>query len=160
MAGQTYYTNVVCQIFATKLCAKTNFVRLVQQLLFKVNIAESAACFIARSGQVVVIFDRGQLHSEQVLFSTCTTNHKGNVVRRARSCTQTLHLLYQEGEQCALVLNGSLSHGVEIRFIGRATTLCHHYKAVFVALNGFDVNLCRQVATGVHLVVHVERSVL
>ena len=82
------------------------------------------------------------------------------MVRRTCCCTQTLHLLYEEWEQCALVLDSSLGHWVEVGLVGRATTLGNHHEAVLVALCSLDINLGRQVATGVHLIIHIERSVL
>ena len=160
MTRQTNYADVVSQVFSTELCTQANFVCFVQQLLFKVNVAEGTSCFVASSGQVVVVLNRGQLNSEQILFSTCATNNKCNVVGRTSGSTQALHLFNQEGEQSTLILNSSLGHGVEVSFVSRATTFGHHYKAIFIAFNSFNVNLSRQVATCVHLVVHVERCIL
>ena len=82
------------------------------------------------------------------------------MVRRTCSCTQALHLLYEEWEEGTLVLDSSLGHRVEVGLVGRATTLSYHYEAILVALCRLDINLGRQVATGVHLIIHVERSVL
>jgi NDP-sugar pyrophosphorylase family protein len=39
-------------------------------------------------------------------------------------------------------------------------TLSYHHEAVLVTLCSLDINLSRKVATGVHLIIHVERSVL
>ena len=44
--------------------------------------------------------------------------------------------------------------------VGAAAALGHHDEAVFAATGSLDVNLGREVALGVHLVVHIERSVL
>ena len=82
------------------------------------------------------------------------------MVRRTSRCAEALHLLNEERQQCALVLDSSLGHRIEICLVGRATALSHHYKTILVALYSLDVNLCREVAACVHLVVHVERSVL
>ena len=82
------------------------------------------------------------------------------MVRRTCSCTQTLHLLYEEWEQCTLILDSSLGHRVEVGLVGRATTLSYHHEAVLVTLCSLDIDLSRKVATGVHLIIHVERSVL
>ena len=71
-----------------------------------------------------------------------------------------LHLLHEEWEQGALVLDGRLCHGVEVGLVGRAATLRHHHEAVFSTFRRLDVNLCGEVALRVHLVVHVQRSVL
>ena len=82
------------------------------------------------------------------------------MVWRTCSCTQTLHLLYEEWDECTLVLDGSLGHWVEVGLVGRATTLGYHHELILSTLGSLDINLSRQVATGVHLVVHVQRRVL
>ena len=71
-----------------------------------------------------------------------------------------LHLLHQPGQQGLLVLDERLGHGVEVSLIGRAAALGHAYEAVLSTLHGLDINLGRQVALRVHLVVHVQRGVL
>ena len=82
------------------------------------------------------------------------------MIRRTSSSTQRLHLLYEERNQRSLVLNGSLGHGIEIGLIGGTTTFRHHHKLILSTFCSLDVNLCRQVATGIHLVVHVQRCIL
>ena len=82
------------------------------------------------------------------------------MVRRTCCCTQTLHLLYEEWEQCALVLDSSLGHWVEVGLVGGSAAFGDHDEAILVALHGLDVNLCGEVAARVDLVVHVERGVL
>ena len=82
------------------------------------------------------------------------------MVRRASRCAEALHLFNEERQQCALILYSSLGHRIEICLVGRATALSHHYKTILVALYSLDVNLCREVAACVHLVVHIERSIL
>ena len=67
MTGQTYHADVVCQIFTAKLCAKTNLMSLLKELILKIDVAECAACLVACCGQVVIILDACQLHGEQVL---------------------------------------------------------------------------------------------
>ena len=78
----------------------------------------------------------------------------------AGSGSKALHLLDEEGQQRAFVLNGSLCHGVEVGLVSRTATLCHHDEAVFSAFGGFDINLRGQVTLCVYLVIHVERGVL
>jgi hypothetical protein len=80
------------------------------------------------------------------------------VVRRTCCCTQTLHLLYEEWEQCALVLDSSLGHRVEVGLVGRAATLSYHHEAVLVALCSLDINLSWKVAMGVSLRTTEDRS--
>ena len=82
------------------------------------------------------------------------------MIWRAGCRAEALHFLNEEGQQGAFVLDGSLGHGVEIGLVGRATALCHHHEPVLRTLRGFDINLRRQVATGVDFVIHGQRSVL
>ena len=82
------------------------------------------------------------------------------MVGRAGCRAQALHLLHEEGDECALVLDGGLGHRVEISLVGRAAALGDHDEAVFCAFTSFDVNLCGQVAARIHLVVHVQGCVL
>ena len=157
---QTYHTDVVCQILATKLCTETYLMSLFKQFVLKVDIAECATCLVACGRQTVIILDACQLHGKQVLLGRCTTDNESDVIRRTSCCAQALHLLNEERQQCALVLNSSLGHGIEVCFVGRATTLSNHHETILITLSSLNINLCGQIATGVHLVVHIERSVL
>ena len=160
VARQTDHADIVSQILTAELCTQTNFVSLFKELVLQVDVAESTTSLITCSRQLIIVLDRSQLHGKEVLLSRSTTDNECDVVRRTCCCTQTLHLLYEEWEQCALVLDSSLGHWVEVGLVGRATTLSYHHEAVLVALCSLDVNLSRKVATGVHLIIHVERSVL
>ena len=82
------------------------------------------------------------------------------MVGRAGRGAQRAHFLHQEGDEGALVLDGRLGHRVEVGLVGAAASFGHHHKAVFIALGGLDVDLGRKIALGVHLGVHVQRSVL
>ena len=160
MTGQTDHADVVSQVLATELCTESDLVGLEQELLLQVDVAESAASLITCGRQVVVVLDRTELHGQQVLLSRCTADDEADVIRRTSSRSKALHLLYQEGEQRALVLDRSLGHGVEIGLVGRTATLSHTDETILSTLGSLDVDLCGEVATGVHLVVHRQRSVL
>ena len=82
------------------------------------------------------------------------------MIGRTSGSAEVLHLLNEERQQCTLVLDSGLGHRVEVCLVGRTATLGYHHKAIFVALHSLDVYLCRQIATSVHLVIHVERSIL
>ena len=82
------------------------------------------------------------------------------MIRRTSGSTERLHLLHEERQQRAFVLDGGLGHRVEVGLVGRTATLGNHHKAIFSTFTGLDVNLGREVATGVHLVVHIQRSIL
>ena len=160
MAWQTDHADVVSQVFASELCSESDLVCLLQEFVLQVDVAEGASCLVAGSRQRVVVFYRGELHGEQVLLSRCTADNECDVVWRTSCRSETLHFLHEEWEQCALVLYRGLCHRIEVCLVGRTATLCHAHEAVFVALCSLDVNLCRQVAACVHLVIHVERCVL
>ena len=160
MTGQTNDTDIVGQRLAAELGTQTDFLRFHEQLVLQVDVAESTAGLIACGGQIVIILDGGQLHGEQVLLGRGSTDNKGDVIGRTSCCSQALHLLHQERNERSLVLDGGLGHGVEIGLVGRAAALSHHDKLVFGTLNRLNVNLCGQVATGIHLVVHVKCRIL
>ena len=160
MTGQTDDTDVVRQRLAAELGTQTNLLRFHEQLVLQVDVAESTAGLIASGGQIVIVLDGGQLHGEQVLLGRGSTDNKGDVIGGTGGCSQALHLLHQERNERSLVLDGGLGHGVEICLVGRSTALCHHDKLVFSALNRLNVNLCGQVATGVHLVIHIKCRIL
>ena len=155
VAGQAHHADVMGQVFAAELGAQANLLGFLQEFLFQVYVAEGAAGLVTGGGQVVVELDAGQLHGEEVLFGRCSANHKGDVVRRAGRGAQRAHLLHQEGDEGAFVLDGGLGHGIEIGLVGAAAALGHHDKAVLAALCGLDVNLGGQVALGVYFIVHV-----
>ena len=160
VTGQTDDANVVGKMLAAELCTKSNLVGFEQEFLLEVDVAEGTSGLIARGGQVVVILDRSELHREQVLLGRCAADDEGNVIGRTGGRAECLHLLHKEGQQGAFVLDGGLGHGVEVGLVGRASTLGNHHETVFGAFYSLDVNLSRQVAAGVNLVVHVQRSIL
>ena len=160
VARQADDTDIMGQGLTAKLGSEANLMGFGEQFLLQVDIAEGATCLVARRGQRVIILDAGQLDGQQVLLGRRAADDEGNMIGRARCGAQRLHLLHQERQQGALILDGGLGHGVEIGLVGRAAALGHHDKTVFGALGGLDVNLCGQVAAGVHLVVHIQRSIL
>ena len=157
---QTNYSYVVSHILATELCTKTDLICLLQQAFLQFYIAESTTCLVARSGQSVIVVRRCQLNRQQVLLRTRTANNESNMIRRTSSCTQALHLLNEEGNKCTFVLDAGFGLLVEISFVCRTAALGHAQELVLHALRCLDINLCRQVALGIHLVEHIQRSIL
>ena len=155
VARQTDHADVVGQVLATKLGTETDFVGLLEELLLQVDVAEGAACLVARGGQVVIVLDAAELDGEKVLFGRRATDDEADVVGRAGCRAEALHLLHQERQERALVLDGGLGHGVEVGLVGGSAALGDHDEAILVALHGLDVNLCGEVAARVDLVVHV-----
>ena len=82
------------------------------------------------------------------------------MIRRTSGCTETLHLLHEEGDECTRVLDTRLGLLVEIGLVGRTATFGHAEETVLVTFCSLEVDLRRQVTFRVHLVVHVERRVL
>ena len=64
------------KVFATKLRAQANFLRLDEQFLLQVDVAEGASSLIAGCGQVVVVFDGGELYGEQILLGAGATDKR------------------------------------------------------------------------------------
>ena len=159
MARQTNDAYVVSHVLTTKLCAQTNLISLLKYLLLQLYVAERTAILVTGCRQLIVIMGRGQLHGQQVLLRRGTTDHKCDVVRRTSGCTQGLHLLYQEGNQ-GVGIQHSLCLLIQIGLVGRATTLRHAKELILHALSRLDVDLSRQVALGVHLIVHIQRGIL
>ena len=160
VARQADDADVVGQIFAAELRSKPDFLGFLEQFFFQVDVAEGASRLVARRGQRIVVFNRREFHRQQVLLCRSATNHKRDVVGRTGRRAKRFHLFDEERQQRALVLNCGLGHRVEIGLVGRTAAFRHHHKAIFGALAGLNVDLCRQVAARVHLVVHVERRIL
>ena len=130
------------------------------KLFFEGYVTESATCLVACSRQSVVIFCRSELHGEKVLLCRSTANDECNMVRRASSSAEALHLFYEEWNESARILDTSLCLLIEISLVGRSSTLYYAEEFVLCSLCSLYVNLCWKVATGVHFIVHIERSIL
>ena len=133
---------------------------LFEQLLLQFHIAEGTSCLIACGRQVVVVMGRGEFHGEEVLLCRCSSDDESDVIGRTCSRSQGLHLLHEEGHQGAWILDACLGLLIEIGLVGRTATLHHAEELILLALSGLDIYLCREVTTCVHLVVHIERSIL
>ena len=103
---------------------------------------------------------RSKLHGKKILLCTSTTNYKCNVIWRTSSSTKTLHFLYEERNECTRILNTCFSLLVEICLISRTTTLSYAKEVIFHTFSSLQVNLRRQIALGIHLIIHIQRSVL
>ena len=159
MARQTDHTDVVGEVFAAELCAEADLLAGLLELILKLDVAEGVAVFVALGGEVVVIFDGGFLHGLEIFLGRGATDDECDMVGRTGGGAESLHLLHQEGDE-GLGVDDGLGLLIEIGLVGRAATLGYEHEVVFVALYGVDVDLRGEVAAGVHLVVHVEGSVL
>ena len=157
---QTNNTYVVRHVLSAELCTEADLVRLLQELLLQLHIAESTTSLIARRRQGVVIMGRSELHGQQVLLCRSTADDDSNVVRRTSSRSEAFHLLHKERNERTGVLDTRLGLLIEIGLVRRTATLGHAKETVLVAPGSLQVNLCREVTFGVHLVVHIQRRVL
>ena len=160
MPGEAYHADVVGEVLASELGSEADLLGLLEEFLLEVDVAECTAGLISSGGEAVVVFDTGEFHREEVLLCGSAADNECDVVRWTGRCAECAHLLYQERQQGALVLDGGLGHRIEVGLVGAAAALRNHHEAVLVALRGLDVDLGGEVAAGVHLVVHVQRSVL
>ena len=157
---QTDNTYVMRHIFSAELCAKTYFISLLQQLFLQFDIAESTTGSITGCRQTVIVMRRSQFNCQQVLLGTRTTNNDSDMIRRTCGCSKTLHFLYEERNQCARILDARFCLLVEIGLVGTSATFGYAQETILISFSRFQVYLCRQVALRIHLVVHVQRSIL
>ena len=156
---QTNDTDIMSQIFTAELCTEANPMSFFQHFFFKFYITEGTSVFVTRSGQLIIIMSRSQLHRQQVLLSRSTANDESDVVRRTSSCTQRLHFLNEERNQSAGIQD-CFCFLIQVSLIGRTATFGHAKELIFHTFGSFDIYLRRQVTLRVHLVVHIQRSIL
>ncbi len=148
--------DIVSKELSAELGADPQLVRLVEQFLLQLQIAERLAVLVPLGGEVVVILGGGELDRLQARVSTGTADDHGDVIRRAGGSAELLHLADQESQKAfrgqqrlRLLEKGGL--------VRRATSFRHEEKLVGVTFHRLDVDLGRQIGTGVDLPVHVER---
>ena len=56
VAWQTNNTNIMSEIFATKLSTNTKLLAGVEQCFFQFNIAECLSLLVSAGGQIIVVF--------------------------------------------------------------------------------------------------------
>ena len=159
MTRHTDHTDIVGEILTAELSSESDIVGSVEELLLEFDISESVAILIALSGEIVVILHRGLLDSGEVGFGRSTADDESDMIGRTSGSAESLHLLDKERHE-SLLIKDSLSLLIEISLIGRAATLSHEEELILIALGGMDFDLRREVATGVHLIIHIEGSVL
>lgn len=159
MTRHTDHTDIVGEILTAELSSESYIVGGVEEFLLEFDISESVAILIALSGEIVVILHRGLLDSGEVGFGRSTADDESDMIGRTSGSAESLHLLDKERHE-SLLIKDSLSLLIEISLIGRAATLSHEEELILIALGGMDFDLRREVATGVHLIIHIEGSVL
>ena len=160
VARQTHYAHVMSQVLAAELCAEADLVRLLQQTFLQLDVAERTTGLVASGRQTVVEVRRGELDGQQVLLGRCATYNDGNMVRRTSGCAEGFHLFHKERDKRAFVLDSCFGLLIEVGLVRAAATLGYAQETVLHSFRCLQIDLCRQVALSVHLVVHRERSVL
>ena len=160
MTRKTDHAYIVGHILAAELCSESDFVGLLEQSCFELDVAEGTAGLIAAGRQTVIVMGGSQLHGEKVLLCRSAADHEGNVIRRAGCGAEALHLLHEERDEGTRILDTGLGLLIEITLVGRAAALGHHKETVFVTLGGLYIYLGREVALGIDLIVHVQRGIL
>ena len=150
----------MCHVLAAELCSETDLVSLLEKLLLKLDVTECASRLVTGGREAVIIMSGGQLYREKVLLGRGSSDYEGDMIWRAGCGSEALHLGHEERNESSRILNPGLGLLIEIALVGRAASLGDHQETVLVTLNCLDVDLRRKVAFGVHLIVHVERSIL
>ena len=106
------------KILASKLGSEADLLGFDKELLLQIDVPESASCLVASSGERIIILYAGELDCQQVLLSRSAADHESDMVRRAGRGTKGTHLLDKERKEGPFVLDGGLSHRVEICLVG------------------------------------------
>ena len=83
VARQANHAHVMAEVFAAKLRANAELMAHFEDLLFQVEIAESAAVFIALCGQGVEVSGTGEFGCFERVFRGGAANDEGEVIGRA-----------------------------------------------------------------------------
>ena len=153
MTRSANHAHIVHQVLASELGANARLLADVQNLFFHFEVAENTAAFGTRGRNIVEVAAAGKLHHVRVHFGRGSANHNREVVRRAGRSAERLHLFGEELFQ-GLRVEERLGHGPVVSLVGRATALRHKQELHLGAFFGVDVDLGRQVATGVLFFVH------
>ena len=159
VAGKTDDADVVGKVFTAELCAESDVTGLFEQAGFELYVTEGTAGFVAGGGERVVVVGGGELDGEHGLLGAGAADNDGDMVGRTSGGAEGFHLADEVGHEGVGVEDG-LGFLIEVALVGRSAALGDAEEVVFVALGGFDVDLCGEVATGVDLIVHVEGGVL
>ncbi len=159
MAGEADYADVVGKVFTAELRTEAKTLGLFLEDGLEFKIAEGMAAFIAVGGKGVVVLNGRFLYGLEVFLGGSAADYECDMIGRASSRAEALHLLDEEGNELFGIEQG-LCLLIEVGFVGRAATFGHEEELVFIVLAGVDVDLGREVAACVHLLVHSEGGVL
>ena len=159
MTRQAHHADIVGEIFAAKLRAETQLLRLFQQFFFQFDITERLAVLVTFGRQAVIVFGGCELDGFQGRLRRGAANDKSDVVRRASRSPEATHFFHQPGFEFARAQQ-RFGFLIQIGFVRRAAAFGDAQEFVFVAVDAVEINLRRQVGTGVHFFIHIQRGVL
>ncbi len=110
-----------------------------------------------RRRQRVEVVSRGQLGGLDGELRRRSADHDGEVIRRAGCRAERLQLLEQPRQQ-RLLVEQRLGLLEQVRLVGAAAALGDEQELVGVAVDGADLDLRRQVGTGVAFLEHRHRG--
>ena len=157
MTRATDNADIVDKIFAAELCADASLLANVQHLFFHFEVAENASAFRTGRRNIIQVTAACELHHVRIHFGACATDNNCQMIRRARCRSEGFHLIGEEFFQ-RLRVEERLRHRPVISFIRRSTTLCHKEEFHFGAFFGVNVDLSRQIASGIFFFIHRKRS--
>lgn len=148
-------THVVAELLATELSADPQVLRDLVHLLFRFQAPECAPEFVPRLRQIVQLPRGSQFVHLQVVFRRWTADDNAQMVRRARTRAQQLHLFFNESHQ-TLFVEQCFSLLEQECLVGTPAALGDEDHVVLPALHGLGLELPGQVGLGVQLLVHVD----
>ena len=155
MAGQTNHAHVMRKILAAELRADAACLGRLEQPGFHLQVAEGLSAFVACGRQVIQIAGGCELDCFKSAFGARAADDKGEVVRRAGRGAKGFHLGHQELFQ-TFRIEQRLGFLEQDGFVCAAAALGNEKELVFVPFRGIEIDLGRQIAAGIDLLVHVE----
>ena len=159
MSRQTDNTHIMCKIFTAELSTYSRFLRRTQNLFFELYVSERVSQLITRGRKIVVILGRSEFHGFKIHLGRCTANDKSNMVRRTSCRPECFHFLHQKIHQF-IGRNQRLCLLIKICLIGRPASLSNKKELILHTVDSVKIDLCRQIATRIHLTVHIEGCIL
>ena len=151
-AAKARGTDVVIIDTAGRLHNKSN-------LFFELYVSERVSQLITQGRKIVVILGRSEFHGFKIHLGRCTANDKSNMVRRTSCRPESFHFLHQKIHQF-IGRNQRLCLLIKICLIGRPASLSNKKELILHTVDSVKIDLCRQIATRIHLTVHIEGCIL
>src|SRR6516165_2539887 len=157
MPRQPDHSYVMAEILAAELRADAKTAGKLEHVLFEPTIAVGLAILVALAWQRVEVAAAGELNRFQIHLGRSAADHDGQVVGRASGRPDGADFLVEELQQ-RLRVEYRPCLLIQKALVGRATAFGDEQKFVFFAGLGEQVDLRRQVVTGIDLLVHRQRG--